>query len=110
MFVVKSQHRKEVQNVKVIKSEVCVPQHRLVVADVVVKVKNKRKSKWTKKIKVWKFKKPDIAEKFKEDLDIALNEPAAANDCNSMWNEFKDKIVMTAEELCGRTRGPQGIK
>ena len=106
MFVVKSQHRKEVQNVKVIRSEVCVPQHYLVVADVVVKLKKKRKRKWSKKIKIWKLKKPEIAKTFKEDLDVALSVPATANDCNTMWNEFKDKIVTTAEELCGRTCGP----
>ena len=106
MFVVRSQHRKEVQNVKVIKSEVCVSQHHLVVAEVVVKMKKKRKRKWTKKIKIWKLKQPAFADQFKENLDAALCEPAMANDCNGMWNEFKDKIVMTSEDLCGRTCGP----
>ena len=107
MFVVKGQHRKEVQNVKVIKSEVCVSQHHLVIADAVVaKTKKKKKSKWAKKIKVWKLKQPDVACEFKTKLEGKLSEPHTTQEVNDMWSDLKGKIIETAEEVCGRTRGP----
>ena len=53
--------------------------------------------RWTKKIKVWELKQPNVADQFGGNLDTALSQPAATSDANGMWNIEWQKIWV--EEL-----------
>ena len=99
-----------VHDVKVIPGEECVPKHRLVVCDMVVRIPATKKRKFTPRLRTWKLRDPSVASRFREVFhskatSSTLNHPGCA--VEDSWSYFKALILETAEEVCGFSRNHQ---
>jgi len=104
-FMVRKNGRKLVKDVKAIPGEECVSQHRLVVCDIQLQEKRKKKSVFDKRLKVWKLKNDEIRQQFlqtiKESSDIDENLSA-----EHMWSRVRSTLLKATEATCGRSKGP----
>lgn len=84
---------------KVIPGEACVPQHRLLCVDVIVKGwKGVAVKKTAKRIKQWKLKDEDVRQKFERGVSGRINQ-------SGDWNQLKEAVMVTARQVCGETSG-----
>ena len=67
-ILVTNKYRSSVKDVKVILGEEIVSQHCLLLIDMVVKKKVRRKVKFRKKLKLWRFRESEVKEEFAEGL------------------------------------------
>jgi hypothetical protein len=93
-----------VRNVKVIASEACVTQHRLLMADFDVgKANTNTKTKYEPRLKVWKLRE----EKGKKEFETKLLQMSIGEEnVDSKWQNMKDALIKVAKETSGMTRGP----
>src|SRR5260221_13713114 len=94
-----------VKNVKVIGSEACILQHKLLVSEMELK-EHVKKSRVTfvSKPRVWRLKEAEIQKRFREKVQNREAE-RDEGDVESMWNGLKDCLLGVAEEVCGKTKG-----
>ena len=83
---------------KVIPGEEVVIQHCLVLTDMVLTKKVRRKAKFRKKLKLWSLRESEVKQEFAEGVN---------NQCdgNEGWCGLKRKLVDVASEVCGYTKG-----
>ena len=97
---------KSVCDVKVIPSEECVTQHKLVVCDVLLKLPPVQTMKpFVPKLRCWKLKDPSVKETFSETFTSKL---ASADTIDSsvdeIWSKLKSTLLNTTEEVCGKSK------
>ena len=63
-FLVNNKYKSSVKDVRVIPGEEIVSQHCLLVMDMVLKKKVRRKVKFRKKSKLWRLRESDVKEEF----------------------------------------------
>ena len=63
-FLVNNKYKSSVKDVRVIPGEEIVSQHCLLVMDMVLKKKVRRKVKFRKKLKLWRLRESDVKEEF----------------------------------------------
>jgi hypothetical protein len=105
-ILVRKCDRKFVTDVKVIRSEECIPQHKLLVCAVKMKDRmTKRGEIFASRCRIWKLKEIDKQVLF---LDKIRAGPALMKngDVESAWKGLKDSLLKAANETCGRTKGP----
>ena len=104
--LIRKEERPLVSNVKVIQSEACIPQHKLVVCEMklVEKLEKKRKV-FVSKCRVWKLKEKEQRLNF-EDKIKEKAELRGDGDVESKWKMLKETLLEAADEVCGRTKGP----
>lgn len=95
---------------KVIPSEACIPQHKLVICEMklVEKLEKKRKA-FVSKCRVWKSKEEEPRLNFEEKIR-AKAELRGDGDVESKWKMLKETLMEVADEVCGRTKGPMRHK
>src|SRR5260221_512039 len=103
--LVRKSDRAMVKNVKVIGSEACILQHKLVVSEVELK-EHVKKSQVTfvRKPRVWRLKEAEMQKIFREKVQNREAE-RDEGDVESTWNGQKDCLLGVAEEVCGKTKG-----
>ena len=95
-------NRSTVKHVKVIRGEEIMSQHCLMLMDMVFKKKIRKKVKFRKKLKLWWLTESDVKEEFVDGVN---------NNCdgNEDWCGLKRKLLDVASEVCGYSKGKQGI-
>ena len=101
-LMVRKTDRCRVKDVKVISSEECVPQHRMVIGRLVLPRKPQKKKivKFIPKLRVWKLKDEETAKVF-------THEMAARNDdTQQKWLLMKETWLKGSKQVCGMRKGP----
>ena len=105
-IMVKRQDRAKVKDVKVLPSEECVQQHRLLVVDLALRSRRAPRKKHVPRLKIWKLKEANIGEEFKKCM-------AEDNECvretsgsEEKWKAMRKSWIGAAEKVCGWTKGP----
>ena len=101
---------KAIINVKVIPSEECVQQHKLVVCDLKVKIPPIKKHSFTPRIHTWKLNNPEIANQFYVDFNLKVaNATTNSDDCvESAWALHKKPLYEGAVMTCGVSKNING--
>ena len=106
--MLRREQRAVMTDVGVIAGETCVPQHKLMVSKLRVKVHRKLK----KEIRVggcrtWKLKEGAKQEEFRERLQAREREKVEEGvGVEGLWTRMKEDWLKAADEVCGRTKGP----
>lgn len=105
--LVRKSDRAMVKDVKVIRGEPCIPQHKLLVCVLIVDnhVKSRNKD-FVSKCKVWKLKEAEVQGDFYERVRERASKRAEGEDVEELWKGLKDSLKGAADEACGRTKGP----
>ena len=100
--------RAKITDVKIIGSEPCILQHKLMVCKLHVKKQSrKRRVEFTSKCRVWKLKDSGMQadfNKFVKEKERARNRGEGSAD--SIWGELKKCLLEGATQVCGKTKGP----
>ena len=81
--------RKLLKDVKVVPSEECVSQHRLLICSTVIRFPKKAEKVFTPKIRLWKLKDNEVKQAFEK--HVAENTVSLSNSQNveDIWNILK---------------------
>ena len=93
----------EYRNSKVLSSEAITTQHRILIADLVVKKTRQRRAAGRKRIIWWKLKDEETKEKFRRNLVERLLsniDEATTENAEQWWEEIAEQIKKCGEELC----------
>jgi hypothetical protein len=107
-ILIKRRQQSMVMDVSVIRKEPCIPQHRLMICKLVVKVcVKKNKATFVSKCRIWRLKDTATEKEFSK-IVHARDKLRDRTDMSveSVWNELKDCLLEGANEVCGRTKGP----
>lgn len=108
-IMVRKENRRLVMDCKVIPGEAVVTQHRVLVADLRIKVEKKRKKEERKrKIKVWELngeKKTEFRNKVQSAIRERYENGSFPERVEDVWADMKQILVTTGTEVCGRTSG-----
>ena len=92
------------KDIKVIPSEECVPQHKLLVCDLNVKAPAFQSKPFTPKCRIWKLRKPQAQAEFEQVFAEELNgDPVAAESIEGIWTKLKRSLLSVADKVCGQT-------
>src|SRR2546426_11315650 len=110
-ILVRKIDRAKITDVKIIGSEPCILQHKLMVCKLHIKKQSrKRRVEFTSKCRVWKLKdsgmKADF-NKFVQEKERARNRGEGSAD--SIWGELKKCLLEGATQVCEKRRGHLGI-
>ena len=97
-ILVNSKYRSSVKDVKVIPGEEIVSQHCLLLIDMMLKKKVRRKVKLRKKLKLSRLRELDVKEEFAEGVNNKC-------DCNEDCCGLKRKLLDVVGEVCSYTKG-----
>ena len=97
-ILVNNKYRSSAKDVKVIPGEEIVSQHRLLLMDMVLRKKVKRKVKFRKKLKLWRLRELELKEEFADGVNNKC-------DGNEDWYDLKSKLLDVAGEVCGYNKG-----
>lgn len=104
-FIARNRDRRMVTNVKVISSEECVSQHRLLVCECVLLAKKKTRRVYVPKLKLGMLKDKDVKKAFNEYVEREAHRVDSAAGA-SRWQAMTDVWKEAAKEVCGVTKGP----
>ena len=93
------------KDIKVIPSEECVPQHKLLIRELRLKTPKPHPKPFSPKLCHWKLKEPTVQEEyewvFKSKVNAFNNVEASTED---IWNQLKTALLDTTNETCGKTK------
>ena len=106
-IMLRKEHANECRNCKVLPSEAITTQHRILIADLVVKKTRQRRAAGRKRIRWWKLKDEESKEKFRRELVERLSniDEATTENVEQWWEEIAEQILKCGEELYGRSTG-----
>ena len=95
---------RKMENIKdkdcaVIPGEACLPQHRLLRGEFIVRNRKKKKKQLVEKIKIWKLKDEDVKKEYQEKVQEKFEARSG------MTPRIEDDIHAAAKEVCGVTNG-----
>ena len=106
-ITVRQEDKAKIRNVKVITSEECVPKHKLLVMDMWFKATKRRRRKFEPRVRVWKLKEEKTCEEFRCMVgDKVQKVKWKGLGVNDHWQQMKDIMMETAQDICGMTKGP----
>ena len=96
------------KDVKVISSEKCVPQHRMVIGILVRPMKPHKKKivKFVLKTRVWNLKDEETARLFIHEMAVRNDDVAKADDIQKKWLLMKETWLKGSKQVCGMRKGP----
>ena len=90
---------------KVIPSEECVPQHKLLICELRLKTSKPHPKPFSPKLRYWKLKEPTVQEEYKRVFKSKVN---AFNNVEAsteeIWNQLKTALLDTTNETCDKTK------
>ena len=91
--------------IKVIPSEECVPQHKLLICELRLRTPKPHPKPFSPKLCYWKLKEPTVQEEyervFKSKVNVFNNVEASTEET---WNQLKTALLDTTNETCGETK------
>ena len=102
-ILVRRAQLKSIKDTKVISSEECITQHKLLVCDLVVSTKPIKPIRIPPRRKTWKLRDPDVQKAFEQAvLRKCQHVPV---EVEGSWSTIKNGLLEAADETCGWTRG-----
>jgi hypothetical protein len=99
--------RTMIQDVKVIRSEPCIPQHKLMICVMRLKESVRRKKAvFVSKSRIWRLKEEDKQKSFCAMVHDSASGRSKDDDVESTWKKLKDCLLAASDDVCGRTKGP----
>ena len=106
-LMVRKTDRCLVKDVKVISSEECVPQHRMVIGRFVLPMKpQKNKIVCVPKPRVWKLKDEESSRLFTHEMAARNGEVTKVDDIQKKWLRMKETWLKGSKQVCGLTKCP----
>ena len=106
-ILLRSCDMKHTRNIKVINSEECVSQHRLLVCDVSLKFSPPKRRQYAPKLRTWKLRDQSHRSEYTSEMEKALLSASPTDSVEDTWQTLKSTILTTAEKVCGWTKkGP----
>jgi hypothetical protein len=104
-FMVRRKEKGTVKDVTVINGETCVTQHKLLLCKLEF---NDKLTKWQKqrvsdRCCLWKLKEEGTRAKFRDEIKVVADKRTNGN-VDSMWTEFRECLITTADKTCGRAK------
>ena len=97
---------KHVLNVKVIGSEECVTQHKLLVCDLKIRSQHNMPRKLPPRRRMWRLKQVDVQDSYRNKVRELLNSnEGAQQDMEQGWNVLKSSLLKACDDSCGWTKG-----
>ena len=86
-IMLRKEHASECRNCKVLPSEAITTQHRILIADLVVKKTRQRRAAWRKRLRWWKLKDEEMKVKFRRNLVERLSniDEATTENVEQWW-------------------------
>ena len=107
LILVRRAQLKYIKDTKVISSEDCITQHKLLACDLVVSAKPVKPIHITPRRKAWKLKDAVVQKEFEQVVSMKCqNIPA---EVESAWEYIKNGLLEAADEICGWTRGTKKL-
>ena len=104
-ILLRKRNLKIAKDIKVIPSEECVPQHKLLICDLRLKTPKPYPKPFSPKLRYWKLKEPTVQEEyeriFKSKVNAFNNVDASTEE---IWNQIKTALLDTTNETCGKTK------
>ena len=104
-IMTKKSDAKRVMDVKIIQSEECITQHKLLIADMKISNAKAKKKKFTPKRKVWKLKEEEVKASFLAELQTGIASTSNPS-INVKWNLMEEALLTAADKSCGWTKKP----
>ena len=110
-FLVRKSNRKLVKDTKVIPSEECVQQHKLLICDVILKGGRTNRRRYVPRRRVWKLKDEAVREVYRDELSRCMGEEAARDGgVPEQYRALKKGLLKATDSACGWTKGPSKKK
>ena len=101
----------KIRNVNIITSEECVPKHKLLVMDMWFEATKMRRRKFEPRVCVWKLKEEKTCEEFRCMVGDTVEEVKWKGlGVHDNWQQMKNIMMETAQDICGMTKGPRRHK
>ena len=104
-ILLRKRNLKMAKDIKVIPSEECVPQHKLLICELRLKTPKPHPKPFSPKLCYWKLKEPTVQEEyervFKSKVNAFNNVEASTEE---IWNQLKTALLDTTNETCGKTK------
>ena len=110
-IIVQQENKAKVRNVMVISNEECMPKCKLLVMDMWFKATKSWHWKFEPTVRVWKLKEEKICEEYRCIVTDKVEEAKWKGlSVNDNWQQMKDIMMETAQDICGMTKGPRRHK
>ena len=104
-ILLRKRNLKMAKDIKVIPSEECVPQHKLLICQLRLKTPKPHPKPFFPKLCYWRLKEPTVQEEyervFKSKVNAFNNVEASTEE---IWNQLKTALLDTTNEICGKTK------
>ena len=104
-ILLRKRNLKMAKDIKVIPSEECVPQHKLLICELRLRTPKPHSKPFSPKLRYWKLKEPTVQDEyervFKSKVNAFNNVEASAEE---IWNQLKTALLDTTNETCGKTK------
>ena len=104
-ILLRKRNLKMAKDIKVIRSEECVPQHKLLICELRLRTPKPHPKPFSPKLHYWKLKEPTVQEEyervFKSKVNAFNNVEASTEE---IWNQLKTALLDTTNETCGKTK------
>ena len=104
-ILIRQRDRHMLKDAKIICGEECVKQHQLLVVDLMLKYKERRKVKFVPKLKVWLLKEAKYRERFAAEVKDDVGLVREVESVNDKRRVMKDCWKSAAEKVIGWTKG-----
>ena len=103
-ILIKRSDRRLLSDVKVIGSEACITQHKLLVCKMELQEHVKRRREvFVSKCRIWKLKEAERQSNFYDKVRARAVD-RTVGDVEDMWNGLKDCLLEVSDVVCGRTK------
>ena len=104
-ILLRKRNLKMAKDIKVIPSEECVPQHKLLICELRLRTPKPHPKPFSPKLCYWRLKEPTVQEEyervFKSKVNAFNNVEASTEE---IWNQLKTALLDTTNETCGKTK------
>ena len=104
-ILLRKRNLKMAEDIKVIPSEECVPQHKLLICEFRLKTPKPHPKPFSPKLRYWKLKEPNVQEEYERVFKskvTAFNNVEASTE--EIWNQLKTALLDITNETCGKTK------
>ena len=102
-ILVRRTELKNIKDTKVISSEECITQHKILVSDLVISAKATKPIRIPPRRKTWKLRDSAVQKEFEQAVLRKCQDIPA--DIEGLWTSIKNVLLDAADETCGWTRG-----
>ena len=103
-ILVRRSELKMVRDTKVIGSEECITQHKLLVCDLELQTTMSKSHPFTPKRRVWKLKTPEVQVEYEKLVKEAVQTSGTPAGVDDTWMKVKSCLLEACDKTCGLTK------